>query len=117
MRAVELEKTGMYHIAGRDVVSRYDFALTLARVFGLREELLTPVKTEEMDQPAPRPLRSGLITLKAEVELGIKPSTVEEGLTMLKGQLARSGRRIGDRGAAPGQKTGRSSPGNGPGRR
>ncbi|MGB2959606.1 MAG: dTDP-4-dehydrorhamnose reductase [Bacteroidota bacterium] len=117
MKGVELEKTGMYHIAGRDIVSRYAFAVTLARVFGLNEDLLTPVKTAEMEQPAPRPLRSGLITLKAEVELGIKPSTVEEGLTMLRGQLARSGRRIGDRGAAPGQKTGRSFPGNGPGRR
>ena len=117
MKGVELEKTGVYHIAGRDIVSRHAFAVTLARVFGLNEDLLTPVKTAEMEQVAPRPLRSGLITLKAEVELGIKPSTVEEGLMMLRGQLSRSGRRIGDKGAAPGQKTGRSFPGSNPGRR
>ena len=117
MKGVELEKTGIYHIAGRDIVSRYVFAVTLARVFGLDERLLTPVKTDAMGQPAPRPLRSGLITLKAEVELGIKPSTVEEGLTMLRGQLARSGRRVTDRAAAPAQRTGRSFPGGNAGER
>jgi dTDP-4-dehydrorhamnose reductase len=117
MKGTELEKTGVYHIAGRDIVSRYTFAVTLARVFGLKEELITPAKTVDIELLAPRPLRSGLITLKAEVELGIKPSTVEEGLTMLRGQLARSGRRVGDRAPAPSQKTARPFPGGSQGKR
>jgi len=49
--------------------------------------LIQPIKTAQLRQPAARPLRSGLVTLKAEVELGYKPSTVEEGLRSLKLQL------------------------------
>lgn len=87
---IELERTGIYHVAGRDIVSRYEFAKRLARIFEFDETLITPVKTSLLKQPAPRPLKSGLITLKAEVELGYRPSTVDEGLTILKGQLART---------------------------
>ncbi len=93
---IELGRTGVYHIAGREVMSRYDFALRLARVFDFDEHLITPVKTAVLKQPAVRPLKSGLITLKAEVELGVKPSTVEEGLRILKNQLQRTARRAAD---------------------
>jgi dTDP-4-dehydrorhamnose reductase len=101
---VELERTGVYHVAGRDIVSRYDFALKLATVFGFDRELISPVKTSTLNQPAQRPLRSGLVTLKAEVELGYRPSTVEEGLTLLKGQLSRSAKRMPDSAPIPGRK-------------
>jgi dTDP-4-dehydrorhamnose reductase len=87
LRAIELEKTGIYNIAGRDIVSRYEFALRLARVFGLDESLIVPIKTASLKQPAARPLQSGLVTLKAEVELGFKPSSIEQGLEVLKSQL------------------------------
>jgi dTDP-4-dehydrorhamnose reductase len=87
LRAVELGKTGIYNIAGRDICSRYEFAVRLARVFGLDESLIIPIKTASLKQPAARPLTSGLITLKAEVELGFKPSSIEHGLEVLKSQL------------------------------
>jgi len=90
VRAVELGKTGIYNIAGRDIISRYDFALRLARFFGFGASLVKPIKTAELKQPAPRPLISGLITLKAETELGISPGTVEQGLAVLKSQLSRT---------------------------
>jgi dTDP-4-dehydrorhamnose reductase len=96
MAGIDLGRTGFYHIAGRDIVSRYEFARQLARVFGLNGGLITPVKTASLSQPATRPLQSGLITLKAEIELGIRPSTAEEGLRILKNQLQRSGRRMQD---------------------
>jgi dTDP-4-dehydrorhamnose reductase len=101
---VELERTGVYHIAGREIVSRYEFALKLASVFGFDSELISPVRTAALNQPAQRPLKSGLVTLKAEVELGYRPSTVEEGLTILKGQLSRSARRLPDSAPIPGRK-------------
>jgi dTDP-4-dehydrorhamnose reductase len=88
LRAVELGKNGVYNIAGRDIVTRFDFAVRLARFFGLDPKLIHPIKTAQLRQPAARPLRSGLITLKAEVDLGFKPSTIEEGLATLRSQLA-----------------------------
>lgn len=94
--AIDLGRNGTYHVAGRDVVSRYQFALTLAKVFEFDASLITPIKTSQLKQPATRPLRSGLVTLKAEVELGLHPSSVEEGLRILKTQMQRTHRRIGD---------------------
>lgn len=102
--AVELKKTGLYHVAGRDILSRYDFALKLADVFGFDRGLVQPVTTAELSQPAARPLRSGLVTLKAEVQLGYRPSTVMEGLSILKGQLSRGPRRLPDSAPIPGRK-------------
>ena len=87
LKIIELERTGLYHIAGADLVSRYDFALSLCKIFGFNKTLITPVKSSQFKQPAPRPLKSGLITIKAEVELGLKMSGVERGLTILKNQL------------------------------
>jgi dTDP-4-dehydrorhamnose reductase len=87
LKIIELERTGIYNIAGADIVSRYDFALTLARVFNFNKRLITPVKSCTFIQPAPRPLKSGLIILKAQTELGIKMSGVEHGLTVFKNQL------------------------------
>ena len=103
IRAVELGRTGIYNIAGRDIVSRYEFALRIARTFKLDESLISPIKTAQLRQPAQRPLKSGLITLKAEVELGIHPSTIEQGLAVVKNQLNRGARRVSDSGPVPGQ--------------
>ncbi len=107
MRAVELGKTGIYNIAGREICSRYDFAIRLAKTFGLDPALIAPIKTAELHQPAPRPLKSGLITLKAETDLGIKPSNVEEGLIVLKSQITRTLRRLGDSSAVQSGRGGR----------
>jgi dTDP-4-dehydrorhamnose reductase len=105
LNAIELGKTGIYHFAGRDIVSRYEFALRLARVFGFEPRLVIPIKTSQLHQPATRPMISGLITLKAEVELGYRPSTVEQGLVVLKSQLARSPQKMPD--SAPVRSSGR----------
>jgi dTDP-4-dehydrorhamnose reductase len=87
LKIVELGRTGLYHIAGRDIVSRYDFALEFAEVFEFNKKLITPIKTSSLKQPAARPLKSGLITLKAETDLGIKLSGVVQGLRVFKNQL------------------------------
>lgn len=87
LKVVELERTGIYHVAGPDLVSRYDFALALARTFNFNKKLITPVKTSAMKQPAPRPLKSGFITLKAQTDLDLKISGIDHGLIVLKNQL------------------------------
>jgi dTDP-4-dehydrorhamnose reductase len=81
-------------------------------VFGLDAGLITPIKTGDLRQPAPRPLQSGLVTLKAETEIGYRPSTVEEGLLIVRSQLFRNSRRpVGDRAPASAQSQQRPSEG------
>ncbi len=81
---IERGRTGLYHVGGADYCNRYDFALAIARVFDLRPDLITPVQTEQLNQNAPRPLRAGLVPLKAEAELGIRFSSIAEGLALYR---------------------------------
>lgn len=88
VKSIELERTGLYHVAGRDLVSRYAFARTLAEVFEFDPAMIVPIKTSSLKQSAPRPMKSGFITLKAETDLGIKLSDMRQGLTVLRNQLS-----------------------------
>ncbi len=79
--AVQRNRTGLYHIAGREVISVFDFARTIAEHFDLDARLLVPTTTAELHPDAPRPLRTGLLILKAETELGYKPRSLPQALT------------------------------------
>jgi dTDP-4-dehydrorhamnose reductase len=87
LKIVEKNTGGIFNIAGPDILSRYEFALKLCEVFKFNKDLVIPIRTSDLNQPAPRPMRSGLITLKAETELGIKPMDSLEGLRLLRVQL------------------------------
>ena len=87
-KVIEYKKDGIYHIGGRDFLSRFDFAQKIADFFNLDKNLINPIETEDLNQRARRPLRSGLITLKAETELGYKPHTIAESLSMMKKELS-----------------------------
>ncbi|ACF15144.1 dTDP-4-dehydrorhamnose reductase [Chloroherpeton thalassium ATCC 35110] len=83
---VNKAKHGVYNMVGGDNVSRYEFALRLAEVFGFDKNLITPIKTADLSQLAERPMKSGLITLKAETELGIRFFSLNESLRIFKKQ-------------------------------
>lgn len=87
LRIVDLNKDGLYNLAGRELLSRYDFALRIAEHFALNKKLIEKIKTSDLKQPAPRPLKSGLIILKAETELNYKPLSLKEAfIAMAKAQ-------------------------------
>lgn len=54
------QSSGIYHIGGYDLVNRYKFTLTIARVFDCDERLVQPVFSHELNRPAKRPLNGGL---------------------------------------------------------
>jgi dTDP-4-dehydrorhamnose reductase len=87
VKIVDLNKSGIYNICGSEYLSRYEFAVKLANVFGYDENLILPIKTSDLNQAAERPMNSSFILLKAETDLGIKPLNVTDGLYLLKTQL------------------------------
>lgn len=87
LKAVELGREGVYNLGGSDFVSRFDFALIFAEIFGFDKSLIQPVETSELKQTAPRPLRSGLVILKAQKELMFKPRGVKDGIIAFKESL------------------------------
>ena len=84
---IEQKKYGLYNIAGIEVLSRYDFTLRIADVFNLDRSLITTITTPELNQPARRPLKGGLIILKAQTELGYSPINLDESLELMKKEL------------------------------
>src|SRR5690606_28242711 len=71
-RIVRYEKKGIDHQSGREILSIYDFACTIAEVFDLDATLSKPTDGTRFTQTAARPPRTGFILLKAETELGFK---------------------------------------------
>jgi len=86
----ESEKTGIYHTAGGTRLSRYEFALKIARKLNLDEALVAPIATHQLKQIAKRPLDSSLNVEKAQKDLKLKMLTIDEALDQLADQIARS---------------------------
>lgn len=85
-RLITLDREGIYNIAGQDYMTRYEFALKIAELFDLNRELIIPISTSKLRQPAKRPKRSGLEIHKAERELYIKFRDAEDSLKLYKQQ-------------------------------
>jgi len=60
LEVAERELTGVYHATGPESLSRYEFTVKLAEVYGYDPDLVSPISTEELGQEAPRPVDSSL---------------------------------------------------------
>ncbi len=85
--ASEGKHQGIYHIGGAEFLNRYEFTLRIADYFQLDEKLIKPILTSDLNQPASRPLKSGLITTKARSEMGYNPTNMDETFKLMKAEL------------------------------
>jgi dTDP-4-dehydrorhamnose reductase len=82
--AIEKGLSGILNIAGSEYLSRYDFALKVARKFNFDQNLISPAKTSELKQKAPRPRKGGLKIDKAKKLLTTELLDIEKGLEYVK---------------------------------
>ena len=83
---------GVFNTVGADVMSRLDFARAIAATFGLDAALIDPISTAEFGQPAPRPLRAGLLMDHfRETFPDVPVLSVRESMAIVKRQLAEAG--------------------------
>lgn len=80
-KALEQGAAGLYHYGGLEFVSRYEFALKIARHFNLPMDGISPISTAELGQLASRPLKSGLVCSKMKVELNVTNTNLSEALS------------------------------------
>jgi dTDP-4-dehydrorhamnose reductase len=81
---LEKASSGIYNIAGSEIVSRFHFAEEIADCFSLKKELIFPCKTEELKQKALRPLQSGFILDKIRAFPEIQLLSVTDQLKQYK---------------------------------
>ncbi|MEM9671728.1 MAG: SDR family oxidoreductase [Bacteroidota bacterium] len=84
---VQKQSTGIYNIAGGEVLTPYEMAIKIADYFGLDKSLITRTDASEFVQPAKRPLETGLVIDKAKFELGYQPHSFDQGVAILASQL------------------------------
>ena len=82
---IESDAHGLFHYAGKDYISRFEFALKIAGVFDLDPMLIRKTTTRALNQKAPRPFRAGLSCKKIEKELQVPFYSIIESLNSMKG--------------------------------
>jgi dTDP-4-dehydrorhamnose reductase len=84
---VELEEFGIFHIAGSQGCSYYDFALEIARIFNLDEKRIQPVSSSEIKQEAQWAKNATFSLDKLYNTINWPPSNITDGLKKVKNQL------------------------------
>lgn len=81
---------GDFNIGGAERASIYDLLLKTAKIFGLNQDLVIPVQQGFFKELVKRPRDTSFSTLKMEKMLGIKPLTLEQGLSLMKKNISRN---------------------------
>jgi len=87
LEIVERQLKGFYHLAGVDILSRYEFAILIAETFQLDKSLIYPVKSHDMNWFAKRPRNTSLNVGKALKILRNKPINIKDALNKLKEEI------------------------------
>lgn len=82
-RIIKLNVNGIYHTTGSSCTNRFEFAKIIAKKFDLNENLICPITTTQKPQKAKRPSISCLDNSKAQEQLGVHFSTIEEGVSKM----------------------------------
>ncbi len=88
IRIAKRGATGIYHLSGPDGMSILELVQRVGKFFELETSVVSPIKSASLAQPAKRPAKTGFILEKARHDLDYSPRGFEEGLAILKQQLA-----------------------------
>jgi|Deesub1362A_J573_1020465.scaffolds.fasta_scaffold01365_2 dTDP-4-dehydrorhamnose reductase len=86
LRMLERGLQGLYHVAGADCVSKFEFGQRIAEAFGLDGSLIEPISVADLDLAAPRPKHLCLRTERVERALGLAMPGLDEGLRKMRQQ-------------------------------
>jgi len=80
---IQNELSGIFHWGDADYLNRFEFAIKIAEKFELNSKLIKPTTTTELNQPAPRPLKSGLKSNKLIEVLDVVPPSIDDCLNAI----------------------------------
>jgi dTDP-4-dehydrorhamnose reductase len=73
-------KTGIYHLAGKDILTPYQMACKAAEHLQMERSLIKKINAADLETPAKRPGKTIFILEKAKKELNYDPLSFDEGL-------------------------------------
>ena len=82
---IQKKEAGDFHLAGKDIVSPYTMAATVAEILNLDVSLIESVTSETFPEPVKRAKKSGLKIDKAIEILGYSPVSFKEGVRLTFG--------------------------------
>ena len=81
---IQLNEKGIFHVAGKERVNRYEFGLHVADAFGLNKNLIDQVDSDYFRGLAPRMPDTTYDTTKMVKKLRVKPLSVKNGLRWMR---------------------------------
>ncbi len=72
-------EVGIYHLTGPEFISRYDWSLSIADVFGLNKDLIKPITSDSLNLPVKR-VNINMNNNKIIKKTGIQMNSIKDGL-------------------------------------
>lgn len=94
MEVIQHRYQGIIHLAGKDRLSRYDFAIKLIDLLSLPTTNLVRVKSSDIPGNENRPPDSSLNTDLASSLLHVKPERIEQSLEKYVKSMSKSGHNV-----------------------
>jgi len=78
-KLIDQKMTGIFHVVGSEYVSRYDWAISIAKIFGLDKTMIIPVSAKSLNLPVKRD-NVHLNNEKICKKLGVHIRSIDESL-------------------------------------
>jgi len=88
LAAVDKKRHGVFNVSSCELLSIYEIALEVARVFSLDQSFIKRISTEELNQKAKRPAVTGFDLTKSHKMLVLPLVSFAERLQVFKNQLS-----------------------------
>ena len=83
-KIIKTDKSGIFHLAGKTRVNRYQFGVAIAKAFGFDPKLLSPVSSDFFPGIAKRMPNTTFDTSKMVKELDSRPLSIKAGLEFMQ---------------------------------
>jgi len=87
--AIQNDAIGIYNVSSNELMSIYDIAIAIVKVFNLDVNYVTSIETFELNLPAKRPYKTGFNLNKSISQLKLPSYSFAERLQVFKNQLDR----------------------------
>jgi dTDP-4-dehydrorhamnose reductase len=87
IRAIEADLSGLYNCSSKDVISKYDYGMEMARIFNFSNENIKKTCLEDMHFLAKRSKNMALSSVKLSSALGFNMPSAIESIKILKNEF------------------------------